>query len=57
MTKEDFCYNCNFITFYPPDFFCPQDAECPGDFDPDNTYCPRHDGWLEELEDEEQEDD
>ncbi len=53
MTKEDFCYNCNFITFYPHLHYPLRRQRQMCIRDRDNTYCPRHDGWLEELEDEE----
>mgnify|MGYP000861921372 FL=1 len=55
MDKESFCYLCPYIDSYPPSFFDPGYAECPGDFEPDSEFCPRHKEWLEEMEGEEDE--
>jgi len=55
MNKENFCYLCPYIEYYPPSFFDPGDAECPGELDPDSEFCPRHKEWLEEMEGEEDE--
>ena len=55
MVKEDFCYLCPYIEHFPPSFFDPGGAECPGEFEPDSDFCPRHKEWLEEMEGEEDE--
>jgi len=52
--KEGFCYICNFATHISPTFFDPGCSECPGDFDPDSEFCPRHNEWIEELREEEE---
>ncbi len=51
--KEDFCYFCSFASHVSPTFLDPGGSECPGNFDPDSTECPRHNEWLEELREEE----
>ena len=51
--KEDFCFGCGFSRFFPSSFFDPGDAQCPGGFDPDSIWCPRHKEWEEELREEE----
>jgi hypothetical protein len=51
--KEDFCFGCGFSRFFPSSFFDPGDAQCPGGFDPDSNWCPRHKEWEEELREEE----
>jgi hypothetical protein len=48
--KEDFCFGCGFSRFFPSSFFDPGDAQCPGGFDPDSQFCPRHKEWEEERE-------
>jgi len=48
--KEDFCYLCPYIEHFPPSFFDPGDAQCPGGFEPDSNWCPRHKEWEEERE-------
>lgn len=53
MMKEDFCYLCPYIEYFPPSFFDPGDAQCPGEFDPESQFCPRHKEWEEELREEE----
>lgn len=53
MMKEDFCYLCPYIEYFPPFSFDPGDAQCPGEFDPDSIWCPRHKEWEEELREEE----
>ena len=56
MTKKDFCYLCPYIEHLPPSFFDPGDAQCPGEFEPENQFCPRHDEWEEiRIEEEENE--
>jgi len=51
--KEDFCFGCGFSRFFPSSFFDPGDAQCPGGFNPDSQFCPRHKEWEEELREEE----
>ena len=51
--KEDFCFGCGFSRFFPSSFFDPGDAQCPGGFDPESQFCPRHKEWEEELREEE----
>lgn len=48
--KEDFCFGCGFSRFFPSSFFDPGDAQCPGEFEPDSQFCPRHKEWEEERE-------
>ena len=48
--KEDFCFGCGFSQFFPSSFFDPGDAQCPGGFNPDSQFCPRHKEWEEERE-------
>ena len=48
--KEDFCFGCGFSRFSPSSFFDPGDAQCPGGFDPESQFCPRHKEWGEERE-------
>ena len=48
--KEDFCFGCGFSRFFPSSFFDPGDAQCPGGFNPDSQFCPRHKEWEEERE-------
>lgn len=48
--KEDFCFGCGFSRFFPSSFFDPGDAQCPGGFDPESQFCPRHKEWEEERE-------
>lgn len=48
--KEDFCFGCGFSRFSPSSFFDPGDAQCPGGFDPESQFCPRHKEWEEERE-------
>jgi hypothetical protein len=51
--KEDFCFGCGFSRFFPSSFFDPGDAQCPGGFDPESQFCPKHKEWEEELREEE----
>jgi len=54
--KEDFCYLCPYIEYFPPSFFDPGDAQCPGGFEPNSEFCPRHNEWIEELDEEDEQD-
>jgi len=54
--KEDFCYLCPYIEHFPPSFFDPGDAQCPGGFEPNSEFCPRHNEWIEELDEEDEQD-
>ena len=51
--EELFCYDCNYANHIKPTFLDPGSSECPGNFDPDSRFCPRHNEWLEELREEE----